>query len=93
MTTKDIPGWFSKILIGVVGALVTVVGVLVVKSADRHTEALDKQAAALKELTTAVYAGREDTAVLKSRMNTVESDVSEIKQQVKYIEAKLHKEK
>ena len=85
MTTKDIPSWFAKILLGAVGVLLTMVGAWVARSAD-------KQATALEELKAAVYAGREDTAVLKNRVTTVEGDVAEIKQQVKYIESRLHKE-
>lgn len=85
MTAKDIPAWFSKILLGIAGTLIIGVGALVAK-------AVDKQATALEDLKSAVYAGREDTAVLKNRVTTIEGDVAEIKAQVKYIEAKLHKE-
>ena len=86
MTTKDIPSWFSRILLGAVGVLLTFVGTWVARSAD-------KQATALEELKAAVYSGREDTAVLKNRVTTVEGGLAETKDRVKVLESRLLKEK
>jgi len=78
MTTKDIPGWFSKILLGIIGVLLTAVGAWVAKAADR-------QATALEELKAAVYSGQTRAAVLETKVDGIET-------RVKRLEARVYKE-
>ena len=79
MTTKDIPGWFAKILLGVIGVLLTAVGTWVASASER-------QARAFKDLESAVYKGQTSIAVLENKVENIDT-------RVKIIEAKLYKEK
>lgn len=82
------PGWnaVAKVAIGVIGAILTIVGSWVATASER-------QAKALEDLKAVVYAGQKDSAVLNNRVQTVETGLAETKDRVKVLESKLLKEK
>lgn len=78
---EEYPGWsaVAKVAIGIVGALLTLVGTWVARASE-------SQAKAFKDLEAAVYNGQTKAAVLEVKVDNIDT-------RVRIIESRLHKEK
>ncbi len=86
-TKSASPTWdnVAKASLAFVGVILTTVVAWAGKAADR-------QATALEDLKTVVYQGQKESAVLSTRMVTVERAIEESKAKITAIESRLNKD-